>query len=154
MDKEKAIKAIKIGAATACFSGILNFAVALYALQSNATGLLGYWNDPWILIDVILVFILAFWIYKKSRTAAILFFIYFIFAKIYMAIDIGQMPGAVSILLLYLQGKAIQGTFVFHGIEKQENPNYKPASKLTTCVFIFSVGLFFILVGLAIESMT
>lgn len=154
MDKEKAIKAIKTGAVVACFSGIFSFAIALYALQSNATGLLGYWNDPWILIDVILVFLLAFWTYKKSRTAAILLFIYYIFTRIHIAIELGNMPGVVSILLLYIYGKTIHGTFVFHRIEKQENPNYKPASKLSTCVSIVFAGIFLFLVAFAMEAMT
>ena len=155
MNKEKALKAIKTGTFTACFLGIVNLAVTFYAIKSNATeGLLSYLNDPWIFFDVILCFILAFFIYKKSRIAAVTFFIYYIFSKIYVAVDLERMPGFLAIMFVYILWKTIKGTFDFHTIEKQENPNYKPTSILKACVIIFFIVIFLVLSLIVINALT
>ena len=42
---------------------------------------LNYFLDPWLMVDVVLMAIMAFFIYKKSRTAATLMFVYFVLSK-------------------------------------------------------------------------
>lgn len=60
MDKEQAIKATNTGAVAACVSGVMTLAISLFALFNNSAGGLSFWNDPAILVDVILIFICAY----------------------------------------------------------------------------------------------
>src|SRR5688572_26416200 len=119
MDRTEAIKAMKNGAVAACISGTLTLVFFLIATTSNTEGELKLWNDPWIIVDILLIFACAYGIYKKSRFAAILLFCYFIFAKIVIGLETGKMPGiGLALVFLYFYGKAIQGTFVYHRLEK------------------------------------
>ncbi|GHG66494.1 hypothetical protein GCM10010919_14220 [Alishewanella longhuensis] len=155
MDKNEAIKATKNGAIAATISGVITLAVVSLALYSNAEGDLAFWNDPLNFIDIALLFLCAFGLYRKSRTAAIVLLIYFIFAKIIIALSVGRMPGLiVSLVFLYYFAKAVQGTFVFHRLEKVENPDYKPSPSWYFFVGI-PVGLISILaIGYSVLTMT
>ena len=151
MNREEAIKATKTGALVACFSGVLGIGLIFYAILSNASGHIGLWNDPLAFLDIVLIFILAFGVYKKSRTAAVVMVLYFIFSKIYLIIAGVQLSGntiVFSLVFLYFFVKSVQGAFVFHKIEKQENPNYQPASKVAIYIGIPVIGIVFLLLGL------
>ncbi len=155
MDKSEAIKATKNGAIAACVSGALTLAIFLIAVFTNASGTIGLWNDPSVIFDVLLIFACAYGIYKHSRFAAILLFFYFIFAKIYISIEMGKISGIwVTLVFLYFYGKAIQGTFVYNKIEKVENPNYKTTPKWIYFTAIPSLAIFFALMGIGILTMT
>ncbi|WP_449357564.1 hypothetical protein [Alishewanella longhuensis] len=128
MDRAEALKATRNGAIAATISGIITLVVVLFALSSNANGDLGLWNDPLNFFDIALVFLCAFGIYRKSRAAAIVLFLYFIFAKVIIGLSLGRVPGLlISLIFFYYFAKAIQGTVVFHRIEKKENPEYRGA---------------------------
>ncbi len=71
MDRTEAIKAAKKGAIAAVISGALTLAVVLFALITNAEGDIGLWNAPSNLFDVVLIFICAFGMTRKSRAAAV-----------------------------------------------------------------------------------
>jgi len=130
MDRNEAIKAARNGAIAAVISGTLTLAIVVIAIFSNAEGTLGIWNDPSNFFDIVLIFACAFGMYRKSRAAAVIIFVYFILAKIIMGIEMGKTTGLLtSLIFLYFYGKAIQGTFIYHKIEKAENPDYKPTSK-------------------------
>jgi len=138
MNKEKAIKATRNGAIAAFISAVITFLFALYAMFSNAEGgYLGLWNDPSIFLDVTLIVVCGFGMLRRSRAAAIIIFIYFIFAKIAIGLEMGKIPGiGVSLVFLYFYGKAIQGAFVYHKIQKEEDPDYK-----TTRKWMYYVGI-------------
>lgn len=79
------------------------------------------------MIDVVLVAILAVLIaVKKSRTAAVILFVYFILSKILM---IAESPNTYTILPSIIWGVAyfsgIQGTFAYHKIIKQQENFYE-----------------------------
>ena len=72
------------------------------------------------LIDVAFVFGMAFGIYKKSRTCAVLMFIYFIISKVLLIVSTGAilgLPIALAFLFLYWQG--ISGAFAYHKWKKE-----------------------------------
>ena len=57
----------------------------------------------------------------KFLNSNFIIFVYFIIAKIIIGIEMGKMTGFVtSLIFLYFYGKAIQGTFTYHKIEKAE----------------------------------
>jgi len=87
---------------------------------------LSYFADIWIIFDVLIIFALAFFIWRKSRVAAALMLIYFVISKIIMGLETGAVKGIfISLLFLWFFVQAFRGTIVWHRLEKAENPNYK-----------------------------
>lgn len=155
MNRIEAIKATKNGAIAAGISGVLTLAVFLFAIFSNASGEMKIWNDPSLLLDVILIFACAYGIYKKSRFAAVLLFCYFILAKIYIGVETGKVSGiGIALIFLYFYGKAIQGAFAFHKIEKAENPDYKATPKWIYYTGIPVLIIFLVVMGIGLMTMT
>jgi len=155
MNREEAIKATKNGAIAACISGSLTLVIVAIAIFSNNDDALALWNDPANFFDIILIFACAYGVYKKSRTAAVVLFIYFIISKILIGIETGKVSGIfMSLVFLYFYGKAIQGAFIYKKIEKTENPNYKPTPKIYYFVGIPLLVIFAAFMGLGIMTMT
>lgn len=155
MNRSEAIKATKNGAIAASISGFLTLAIFLFAMFVNAGGTMGLWNDPTVLLDVFLIFACAYGIYKKSRFAAVLLFCYFIIAKLYIGIETGKVPGlGIALIFLYFYGKAIQGAFVFHKIEKAENPDYKATPKWVFYTGIPILIIIVMLIGIGFMTTT
>ena len=155
MNKEEALQATKTGAILACISGTLTLAVSLFAIWTNSSGRLELWNDPLIFIDIFLIFFLAYGIYKKSLTAAVVMIIYFIYARIFVGIETGQVSGiVVALVFLYFFGKAAQGAFVLQKIEKAENPDKKAQPKWITFLKITGLFMFLLIIGFGLLSMT
>jgi len=155
MNRDEAVKATKNGAIAACVSGAMTFAIFLFAIFSNASGAIGLWNDSSIVYDLILIFACAYGVYKKSRFAAVLLFCYFIFARIFIGLETGKASGiGMALVFLYFYGKAIQGSFVFHKIEKAENPNYAATPKWIYYTGIPAMVVFLGLMGVGLMTMT
>jgi hypothetical protein len=119
VERSEAIQAAKNGAIAAALSGIVTLGLVIFALYSNSEDDFRIWNDPSNFFDVWLVFLCAFGMYRKSRAAAVVIFVYFIISKIYVGLSLGRIPNlAIGLVFLYFYGKAIQGTFVFHRLER------------------------------------
>ncbi len=130
MDKEQAIKATKQGAIAAVVSGVLTLGVTLFAVMTDDQGDLEIWNDPANFFDAVFVFVCAFFMYRKSRAASVIMLVYFVVAKIVIAISLERVPGIfLSVIFVYYFARATQGAFVFHRIEQEDNPDYRPAPK-------------------------
>lgn len=118
--KDKAIKAAKTGAIAACIAGILRLPMWFSAIF-DAKGMVELLTTIFLREDLVLIFILAYGIYKKSRTAAVVICVYWLFFIILRFIIAGNIAGAgVNLVFLYFFGKAIQGTFTYHKIEKEK----------------------------------
>ena len=155
MYRDEAIKATKSGAIAACISGVLTLGIVLVAIFSNSNGAIALWNDPSNFFDIILIFGCAYGIYKKSRAAAVLLFVYFIFAKVMIGIETGNATGlGLGLVFLYFYGKAIQGSFVFYKLEKAENTNYKPTPKWVYYTGIPTLTIMVVLIGVGLMTMT
>lgn len=153
MNREQAIKATKQGAIAAVISGLITLGVTLFAMYSNSSSDLEIWNDPTNFMDVLFVFVCAFGIYRQSRTAALIVLVYFIISKIIIALSIGRLPGIfLSAIFVYFFAKATQGAFVFHRLEKEQNPDYRPAPKWYYYVGIPSGLLLLVLMSIGIMS--
>jgi hypothetical protein len=145
MDKISAIKATRNGAIAACFSGVFTLGFMLVAMYADQDGAYGYWDNPFLLLDVALIFGCAYGIYKGSRLASIFLFIYFVLSKLTIGIQTETVQ-AVGIVLvfLYLYGRAVQGAFVLHGICAAENIKPKKSSKWIYFGCILVVIIFFV----------
>ena len=103
---------IKGGWIAALVSGTFTLIFTLAATFGNdITGFIG----PEMFIDVVLIFSLAFGIYKKSRIAATVMFVYFVISKIYIWAVTGQFSGTIlAVIFLYFYFQAMVGTFQYH----------------------------------------
>lgn len=71
--------------------------------------------DAWALVDVVFVFVLAFGIRARSRTAATLMFLYYLASKIYQFKVTGKFSGLfVTAVLAYYFFRAMVATFDYH----------------------------------------
>ncbi|VAV96830.1 hypothetical protein MNBD_ALPHA01-796 [hydrothermal vent metagenome] len=155
MNKQQAIDATKLGSIAAYVSGAMTLVITLIARISDATGSFALWNDPWIIIDVVIIFTCAYGMYKQSRSAALVMLIYFIFAKIFITIETGNFSGLiVGLLFSYFFARATYGAFIFHKIEKSDNPDYRPVRKWTYFVGIPTGLIILLLTILGLMSMT
>lgn len=155
MDKKEAVKATRNGAIAALISATFTVAIVLIAIASDSGGKLALWNDPWNFLDVILILGCAYGMYRKSRTAALLIFFYFIVSKIFIFMETQSFRGiGMALIFLYFYGKAAQGAFVYHKLEKAENPDYQAATKWTYILGVPFVLVATVLIAFAMMSIT
>ena len=77
------------------------------------------------LLDVVLIFALAFGISRKSRACAVAMLIYFVASKIIMMVQTGHPSNVVGLILfgwLFLQG--VKGTFAYHELTGGDELEY------------------------------
>ena len=117
---EKAAKAIKGGWVAALVSAAITLVVTI--LGATGTADLGLNADWYMLVDVGLLLILAFFIYKKSRIAATIMFGYFLLAKIFIIVETGQFQGFImAFVFLFFYGNAMLGTYRYHRLKTAED---------------------------------
>jgi len=153
MNKVEAIKATRNGAIAAGILPAISLILVLIAIYTNAEQKLAPLNEPWMLLNLIIILIFAFGIYRKSRVASILLFldeIVFIIKAIYTQSFIGFF--IIAFVFLYFFAKAIQGSFVYHKLEKEENPAYKATTKWTYIIGIPLVLIYFVTTGYELMS--
>lgn len=152
MNQEKIDSRIKIGYILAFISGLLTLVISVlgFCLQSGKGDFLSYFADPSILFDIILIFALAYGIYKRSRICAIFMFLYFLVSKIILMTEFGRPSGiVVSIVFLYFFFQAIIGTFDHHKLLKQQGTPPKCNWWIIIPVSIFGlIFIFFFCLGL------
>ena len=102
------------------FYGIINLLLTLLTLTGNdlfirltrLTGISALLIS--VFLDVCLIFVLSFGIYKKSRVAAVIILIYFVSIHAWEAIELKRIPGILLWLLLIAYVSGVQGTFAYH----------------------------------------
>lgn len=109
-------KKIKQAWIAGAISGSMTLLFTLLAISGTKAAGFNAWN----FIDVVLIFGLAFGIYKKSRACAVLMLVYFVVSKILIAIETGSVSGTVlAIIFIYYYAQGIAGTFAYHQLVKQ-----------------------------------
>ena len=102
---------IRNGWIAGVISGTVTLAVTLISMF--AAPVMGF--GAWELLDVALIFGLAFGISRRSRTCAILLLIYFLISKFIL---LAQNPSASSVpmalVFIYFYVRAVIGTFRYH----------------------------------------
>lgn len=120
--KEACEKAIKYGWIAAVIAASITFIFAILGFfihSDNPT--IQYAFDPLLLIDAVLIAVLAVFIFRKSRVAATLLFIYFVASKIMIWMDTHSFSGGIlAVLFIFLFGNAARATFIWHS--KYKNP--------------------------------
>jgi hypothetical protein len=156
MTLEDARNHAKVGAYAAFVSGVLTLGFVLFAISSDAQGgTFGAWNDPLNFVDIVIIVLCGVGMLRNSRTAAVVAFIYFLFAKIFLAIESGQNSGVISgLLFMYFYGRAVYGTFAYHRIRKREDPGYRSAPGWVYWITVPGVLLLVVVFGVTLLSMT
>ena len=117
-------KAIKNGWIAALVSMGFTLLIVVLALSGvfDMSAEMGSAIDMLALIDVALIGVLAFFIYRKSRVAAVLMLLYFAYSK-YLQISAGQTGGLVmGAVFLWFYARAVWGTFVWHQLADDAVP--------------------------------
>ncbi|MBI3715915.1 MAG: hypothetical protein HY255_07985 [Betaproteobacteria bacterium] len=74
------------------------------------------------LVDAVLAYGLAYGIYRKSRTCAILLTAYFIIGRIVLYVESGVISGGLmGVIFLYFLARGIEGTFQYHKLMRAQD---------------------------------
>ena len=89
---------------------------------------LGKIVDAWALIDVSILGVLTYGVYKRSRASSVGLFLFYLLEKLFMWSQTGKPNGIVlAIVFFYLFGRGVQGTFEYHNWKKEmqaTDPHY------------------------------
>lgn len=114
--KEECEKSIRYGWIFAIISMLLTLVagvLSFYVVSDDAV--VSYMLDPFVLVDVVLIAVMAYFIRKKSRTAATLMFVYFVLSKWMFWEDTGSTGGVgIAIIFLYIYFMAMLATYTWH----------------------------------------
>jgi hypothetical protein len=109
-------KDIHNGWTAGLISGSSTFLVVMAVLIFKPTGSFAqYYGDPWIFIDVALIFGLAYGIKRRSRVSAVLMLVYFAGSKADQIFHLKNFSGlALALVFILYYARAVRGTFVWH----------------------------------------
>jgi len=117
---------IKHGWVAACVSGAMTLLVTAIAMGTGGNGM---GDGAWNLVDVGLIALLAFGIYRRSRTAATAMLAYFVLSKILIMMETGKPSGLVlGLLFAIFYFRAMTATYRYHRFVKDWKRN-PPAPK-------------------------
>lgn len=95
---------------SAWIAGLISAAMTLLVVLVGVAGF-----NVWNLLDVALILALAFGIYKRSRTCAVMLLVYFAVSKIITVAETGKATGIVlGLVFIYYYGQGVVGTFAYH----------------------------------------
>lgn len=111
-------KAIRNGWVAAMVSASLTALLAgvgLFKQPSDAK--LDYFLDPWLFVDVGLLLVFAFFVYRKSRVASTILVIYFLAGRILLISELGAAASSgtlLAIVFFLFYVTAMRGTYIGH----------------------------------------
>jgi len=116
-DRVSCERAIRNGGLAGLISAAMTglFAVAGLFVRS-ADPRMRYVMDPWSLVDVALIAVLAGYVFRKSRVASTLLVVYFALNKIVMWIDLGTSGAGLIMPIVFMlyYVTAMRGTYLWH----------------------------------------
>jgi serine/threonine-protein kinase len=115
---DEILKKIKQGWIAGLVSAAFTVIFVVMAMAGNS--ILGI--NAWGFIDVVVMAGLAFGVYKKSRTCAVLLLAFFALNKVLMWMEAGTPTGwplALAFFWFYIMG--VVGTFQYHSWKKENN---------------------------------
>jgi serine/threonine-protein kinase len=109
---EEIAKKIKGAWVAGIISAGITFLFVLIALASG-TAVMGI--NAWAFVDIGIILGLAYGVYRRSRTCAVILFLFFLGEKVAMfaeAKSVGNVP--IALVFIYLYGRGMVGTFQYH----------------------------------------
>ena len=122
--EETCLAAIKNGWVAGLVSIGLTLLIVLIGMFSGTENTtVNYFADPTIFIDIVLMVVMVFFIYKKSRIAATCMLLYFVLSKYIQWTDLGEAQGVpMALIFTFFYFNAMRGTFVWHSKYKELTP--------------------------------
>jgi len=120
IDKKTADKFVWCAVIGSFLAGLATLFLIIIGQLSKSTTNYGF--NLWNLLDVALFWGLAFGVFKRSRTCAIILFVYSLLNRIDMwqrTHDIGIAIGGLALVFVILYFLGILGTFAHHSIKKE-----------------------------------
>lgn len=154
MDLPVAEKAIRYGSNLGFFVAFVLVLGVILAGLTNLGGVLDQWNDPWILVDAAIVAALALGVRRRSRTCAIGLTSFYVISKAIGYVEEGRASGILVVAIFtYYFAKSIQGTFVYHKLRREQEPQYRAADKWAYWLLIPGASVIVILLSLTVAAM-
>ncbi len=125
---EKAKKSIKIGMIVTALIVASTIVATSIALLVDAQGKFAICNDPWNFLDVALVLIIGYGLYRNSCLASIVLFLYYVLTRINIALETSSMGFIPMIIILIFLGNAIDGTWQYHKLRMIHDESYRSIS--------------------------
>jgi hypothetical protein len=115
-------KLILYGFFAGLFVTLMNLTAAILGIYNTfEQKYLEGFNDPLVFFDIALLALLTLYIYKKSRVAITLMFIYYLWAKLSLwFVDLEPKGLIVGCILIFVFFNATRATFVWHSKYKNK----------------------------------
>jgi hypothetical protein len=118
--KPKYEKKIRRGWISGIVVGCITILAIIISLNSPENSTIRENFNEWNFIDVVIVFVLSFGIYKKNKTAAILLLVYFLLPKVIDFIETGDAKVLTGgSIFVYFFVEAIRGISEYQKIKKE-----------------------------------
>ena len=123
MNIEQSLKHIRNGWIIALIAGFITLIFNYVSISQNfkTSDIFGFYNDTFIIFDILLVFSMAFGIYKKSRICAAIMLLHYLLSKLVMinyGINFFDLSGIISLVFIYFYVQAVRGTITYHKLIK------------------------------------
>jgi len=128
MTSQKIDKKIKHARIAAMISGTITLAASITLIYKQPEFQFSLFNML-SLVDALIIFSMAYGIYKKSRLCAVLMFEYFLLSKLFIMSTSSQISlGAIIIgsIFLYFLFQGIRGTFAHHNNNHEGKEKARP----------------------------
>lgn len=155
----KQINAARKMAKQAAYMGVLAgvilllvFLIVRSGVISTSSKYLSYYNDPAIIFDIVLYFLVSFWVIRRqSRMGALALLFLFLVGKLAMhAEGLSFNPGNIilSIIILAIFMRAVYGSYRLHTLRLRYDSAYHPTKKWKYGLGYTGLGLVLLLSGL------
>jgi hypothetical protein len=145
-DLEKAENSIKVAWEAAGLVAVITFLALLANLAGFNIGDMNLWS----LIDVAFASLLAFGIYRKSRTCAVLMFLYYLLSKVITIVESPKTIGGsifLSLFFVWAFLNGIRGTFTYHKLTPEKERVKAPKIIIISVVGIVVLISIILLIG-------
>ena len=89
-------------------------------ISASITAVLAFVVNIYLLVDSVLISVLAYFLYRKSRTAGVLLVLFFIAGKIFQYITEGTIRGfLIAAIVFIIYFRATMATFEYHKLKKK-----------------------------------
>jgi len=92
--------------------------------------------DPWLVGILLVVFLLIWGMTRYSRAAAVVMFLYMVLNQTVIFLETASLWAvALGLFFLFFFARAIKGTFDYHALMKQVDPDHQPTKRWMWVVF-------------------
>ncbi|MEM7012233.1 MAG: hypothetical protein AAF585_12180 [Verrucomicrobiota bacterium] len=144
---DKVEKAIRHAAIVGFVVAGLGILLLIFVLTTGVSDFLPVPIDIYSLFDFGIFIVCAIFVLRRSRCAAVFLLLFYIFNVVATHVMSGELKPAslvLPVIIAILLARGVWGTFAYHKIRKQADPNYRAAPKWATWIAL-PAGVVFVL---------